>query len=419
MSPSKNRPYKDASLDTSESTQAAQALDAPKKPQAIMTRRAALKAMLSFTAASAAVLGNPLRAFAKPSASTETLNALSDAEKKVEETEKKLEAISDEFVKLSQQLDETVGKIEAVQTKIDAKQKEIDDKQKEIDKKQAELEKKQAQLGDRISQDYKTGTTDFLSVLLNSSSFEALTSNIFYMGKINASDEQLINEVKDAKAELEEDKAALEADKAELESQKAQLESLKAEQAEQVAAVQAKQQEASDLLASQSAEVQKLIEKRDAEILAAAEEEKRQREAAAKAAAAAQGTATVDFSSMSEKSAAIVSSTYTVGSPGGGLCAMWVSMVYQAAGLGYPGGNANNMYANFCTSSNKADLVPGMIIAVSTHSGTVMGRIYGHVGIYIGDGVVRHNIGYIATSSLDDWISEYGTLVTPRWGWAA
>lgn len=418
MSPSKNRLHTGALSNSNEAVSQDSTVN-PQKTTSTLSRRDVILAGLGFITASAFALSHPLQAFATPSASEETLSALSAAEKAVKETEAKLETISKEFVALSQELDKTIAKIEGVQKKIDAKQAEIDKKQAQIDKKQAELEKKQEQLGDRISQDYKTGSTDFLSVVLNSSSFEALTSNIFYMGKINASDEALINEVKDAKAELEQDKAELVADKEELEAQKAELEELKATQTTQVEAVQAKQQEASDLLASQSAEVQSLIEKRDAEILAAAEEEKRQREAAAKAAAAAQGGTTVDFSNMSEKSAAIVSCTYTVGSPGGGLCAMWVSMVYQAAGLGYPGGNANNMYANFCTSSDKSDLVPGMIIAVSTHSGTVMGQIYGHVGIYIGDGVVRHNIGSIATDSLDDWIAEYGTLVTPRWGWAA
>lgn len=116
---------------------------------------------------------------------------------------------------------------------------------------------------------------------------------------------------------------------------------------------------------------------------------------------------------------AIVDASYRVGSPGSGLCAKWVSQVYQAAGFRYPGGNANDMYNNWCTSSDKADLKVGMIVAVSTHTRTgYMGQTYGHVGIYIGNGKVRENVGHIQETDLDRWIEYYGTTVPPKWGWA-
>ena len=320
----------------------------------------------------------------------------------------------------NQQLNDTVTKIETVQG-------QIDDKQKEIEAKQAELDDKQDQLSRRLSASYKTGSSDFLSVLFNSATFEELTSNLTYMGKINASDEQLIADVKQAKADLDQQKS-------ELEDQKSELEQLKGEQTQQLAAVQAKQDEATALVDSLSQDVKDLIAKRDQEILAAAEEERRQAEAAAAAAAAAKAaqqaaqsgsggggvTGSLSSASASTKGAAIVSACGRVGSPGVGLCAMWVSRVYNAAGLGYPGGNANNMYWNFCTSSNKGDLQPGMIVAVSTYAGgSSAGRTYGHVGIYVGNGTVMDNVGYIRTIGLDSWISSYGNIVTPRWGWAA
>ena len=306
-------------------------------------------------------------------------------------------------------------------------QGQIDDKQKEIEAKQAELDDKQDQLSRRLSASYKTGSSDFLSVLFNSATFEELSSNLAYMGKINASDEQLIADVKQAKADLDQQKA-------ELEDQKSELEQLKEEQTQQLAAVQAKQDEATALVDSLSQDVKDLIAKRDQEILAAAEEERRQAEAAAAAAAAAKAaqqaaqssgggggvTGSLSGAGASTKGAAIVSACGRVGSPGVGLCAMWVSRVYNAAGLGYPGGNANNMYWNFCTSSNKGDLQPGMIVAVSTYAGgSSAGRTYGHVGIYVGNGTVMDNVGYIRTIGLDSWISSYGNIVTPRWGWAA
>ena len=385
----------------------------------VMTRRAVFKAMLGVTVLGAAALGNPLRSRAAE-ATQETLDALDAAQQAHNDAQAKLDKISDQYVQLNQQLNDTVTKIEAVQG-------QIDDKQKEIEAKQAELDDKQDQLSRRLSASYKTGSSDFLSVLFNSATFEELSSNLAYMGKINASDEQLIADVKQAKADLDQQKA-------ELENQKSELEQLKGEQTQQLAAVQAKQDEATALVDSLSQDVKDLMAKRDQEILAAAEEERRQAEAAAAAAAAAKAaqqaaqssgggggvTGSLSGASASTKGAAIVSACGRVGSPGVGLCAMWVSRVYNAAGLGYPGGNANNMYWNFCTSSNKGDLQPGMIVAVSTYAGgSSAGRTYGHVGIYVGNGTVMDNVGYIRTIGLDSWISSYGNIVTPRWGWAA
>lgn len=382
-------------------------------PSGLMTRRAALKAMLGITAVTAGLVSSPLHALAAE-ASRETTEALNSAQAQLDEAQKKLDAISDEFVSLNEQLNDTVSQIEQVQASID-------DTQSQIEAKQADIADKQDVLASRISSSYKTGNADFLSLILNASSFEELSNNLFYLGKINASDEQLINDVKQAKAELD-------AQKAQLESQKADLEQLKEQQSQELAAVQAKQDEASAVVANLSDDVRALMEKRDAEVLAAAEEEKRQAaaaEAARKAAAASASSGssgvsgTINSGNASSKGQAIVNACYQVGSPGSGLCAMWVSQVYSRAGYGYPGGNANNMYWNYCTSSNKGDLQPGMIIAVSTWTGTSAGRIYGHVGIYIGGGMVMHNVGSIQTMGLDTWINTYGTTVTPRWGWAA
>lgn len=123
-----------------------------------------------------------------------------------------------------------------------------------------------------------------------------------------------------------------------------------------------------------------------------------------------------------EKGQRIVDATYSVSSPGAGWCAAWISMCYQSAGFGYPGGNANNMYWNFCHSSNRDELIPGMIIAVPSHTRTgYLGRRYGHVGIIIerdGQYFVRDNIGYINERTLDEWISYYGTSYIPQWGFA-
>ena len=105
----------------------------------------------------------------------------------------------------------------------------------------------------------------------------------------------------------------------------------------------------------------------------------------------------------------ILNAAYNTSSPGRNLCAKWVSRVYQNAGLGYLGGNANDMYRNYTFTSDIGKLKIGMIVAVesSSSSGSRMGRIYGHVGIYIGDGKVMESVGYKRVITLDNWISTY------------
>lgn len=104
----------------------------------------------------------------------------------------------------------------------------------------------------------------------------------------------------------------------------------------------------------------------------------------------------------------IVNAAFITPSPGPGWCAMWVSQVYQNAGLGYIGGNANDMYRNHTFTSDRSKLEVGMLVAVdSSSSGGQAGFIYGHVGIYIGDGKVIDNIGHIRVTTLDDWIATF------------
>lgn len=104
-------------------------------------------------------------------------------------------------------------------------------------------------------------------------------------------------------------------------------------------------------------------------------------------------------------------------SPGAGYCAAWVTNVFSNAGIGYWGGDACDQYRRFCKSSNLSQLKVGMIVAVSTHGHTQAGSIYGHVGIYVGNGLIMDNVGSIRTMSVHEWISYYSDRVAAKWGW--
>ena len=387
-----------------------------------ISRRRALQILLG---AQALAFASRTSAFAITQGDIDKTEAeLADAQARYDAVEEQLEEIASQYEALSIELADTLADIDDVNEQIRLTEEQIEQKE-------AELEEKRERLAKRVRSAYKAGGDEALSVILSAQSFEELGSNIYYLDKISANDRQLIEDVQRLKEELE-------AHRAELEEQKTSLEALRKKQEEQLSQMQAKQEEVQEILEGLDEDVQALIAKRDEEILQLAREreEQRKREEAARKAAeeaarkaaeqAAQGgnegaadqtSGNFADGSTSGSQARVIAACKSTESPGGGLCAMWVSMVFSNAGFAYAGGNANDMYNWWTTSSNRANLKPGMIVAVSTHSHTSAGRIYGHIGIYIGGGMMMDNIGYIRTISVNEWIRYYSTTVTPRWGW--
>lgn len=383
-----------------------------------LSRRTALKAL--FGAASAAVLfGLPARAHAAE-ATKETTDKLNAAQAQLDEVQAQLDSIANEYAALANKNAQTLNDIEGVQGQIDSTQTQIDEKK-------AELKKKRDDLSDRVSASYKSGGTNILSLLLASGSFEELVANAHYVEKINKSDRDAIEDIQTIQEELD-------TQKTELESQKADLEKLKDQQTAQMQDMQAKQQEVQTVLNGLSDDVKELMAQRDSEILAAAQAEEAARKAAAAAAAAANknnsysggsssgggsyAPGTPQQNAGSGKQQAVVNACYSTPSPGQNWCAAWVTNVFRNAGVGYFGGNACDMFNAWCYSSDRSALQVGMIVADSSHSGTgAPGLLYGHVGIYVGGGIVMSNEGPITSKSLDSFISFYGTGSGVRWGW--
>ena len=263
-----------------------------------------------------------------------------------------------------------------------------------------------------MSASYKAGPLSTLDLLLSSATFDEFTSNIYYLDKVTESDREMIDEVRQLKAELETQKAELETQKAELEEQKAELEELQEEQRAQLEEARAKQIESQELVDNLSAEVQELMEKRDAELLAAQQLAQQMQQQGGSRPSGGGNTVVSGSGSL----ARVINACYSTPSPGSGLCAAWVTNVFQNAGIGSFWGNADDMYYSWCTTST-SNIKPGMIIAVNSSPTSNAGRIYGHIGIYVGSNTVMHNIGYVASYSLSQWISVYGPLCTPLCGW--
>ena len=124
-----------------------------------------------------------------------------------------------------------------------------------------------------------------------------------------------------------------------------------------------------------------------------------------------------DYASAEQWQKDIVNACSRVSWPGASLCATWTSHVYAAAG--HPcSGNGNSVLghqgygASYYPSRATTDLSQikvGMLVSAQFGSNTAAGNTYGHVGIYIGDGMVMDSVNSgIRTISLSEWVSQNG-----------
>lgn len=125
-----------------------------------------------------------------------------------------------------------------------------------------------------------------------------------------------------------------------------------------------------------------------------------------------------NMASMSERQQAVVASCETTPWQGKGWCAAWVWQVFANAGEAAPGGDACDIANLYCTSDDLADLKPGMVVAVPSHPQSENGKIWGHVCIYVGEGMVMDNGGTSTRKMrLGPWAAWFGASHPAKWGW--
>ncbi len=108
----------------------------------------------------------------------------------------------------------------------------------------------------------------------------------------------------------------------------------------------------------------------------------------------------------------IVQAAQSTPSPGAGYCQKWVRQVYVNAGLeNVQYGSAYEAYQHCCVSQDMNNIPVGAAVY-----GTGV-RWAGHVGIYIGNGMVMDNVGQIKTQTLEEWLSWQHNTLDGRTGW--
>lgn len=92
-----------------------------------------------------------------------------------------------------------------------------------------------------------------------------------------------------------------------------------------------------------------------------------------------------------------------------GYCQAWVADVYQAVT-----GSRGSAHCALCAAEKWAVSQDFSKIQVGATVYGYSSSQFGHVGIYIGNGMVAHNIGEVKIEKLDEWIKKYKGFA---WGW--
>ncbi len=187
---------------------------------------------------------------------TEIRNQMSTIKKEVEELNTQISGYEDEIYDLTDKINEIAGNIEVAETEIEKAQKDLDEKEDLLEK--------------RLVASYKAGDTSYLDVLLTSDSLTSFLSNYYMIEEIAQFDTELIEEVKNTKAEIEQNKKDLEESKAGLEeikktqeAKKAELNAAKSQKNEKVSELSAEEKELQkqiDELKNHEASIKKKID---------------------------------------------------------------------------------------------------------------------------------------------------------------
>lgn len=145
----------------------------------------------------------------------------------------------------------------------DAAQKAMEDQQAKIDDANSQISDLQDKLGTRARNMYRNGSTSFVDFVLGAASFEEFTQNWDLLNKMNENDADMVDQTKTLREELQAAKDEF--------ARQEQIASAKAAEAKQIQNdVQAKVDQATELVSSLDAEAQELLQQEQAAAAAAA-----------------------------------------------------------------------------------------------------------------------------------------------------
>ncbi len=165
--------------------------------------------------------------FAYGTRSQEEVDADIDAkQQELDEGKEKVEELQGEMNEIQAEIDETQGSIDNVSSQIVSLQMEISENQKKLERKKEEIEVSIDNLNQRLRNMYKNGSIGFIDVILSSENVSDLITNVELVGKIYASDKDLVSKLEQEYQEIEEIQTALESQRGDLDAKMSELNAL-------------------------------------------------------------------------------------------------------------------------------------------------------------------------------------------------
>lgn len=203
------------------------------------------------------LLMNHVEVLAKSAEQEELENEKSKVDSQIKEAQEKQEQLEAEKSETMKTVESLITQISSVQKEVDELESKISDLQTEISSRERDIEQKEEEYNEqeklldaRIVALYKSGDTSYLDVLLTSSSITDFLAKYYMAEELINYDKELMQSIKQQKADIETEKAQLEADKKELdtslaqtEQKKTSLKSLKNEKEDYVAQLTAEEKE--------------------------------------------------------------------------------------------------------------------------------------------------------------------------------
>jgi murein DD-endopeptidase MepM/ murein hydrolase activator NlpD len=145
-------------------------------------------------------------------------------QKKQDELEAQKSATMKSVEDLIGKISESESEIDLLESKVNDLQAQIKSKERDIQQKEIEYTEQEKLLDKRLIAMSETGKTTYLDVFLTATSFTDMISKYSFASELVECDKQLIQDIKDQKAQIEKEKAELESDKKELDTSLAQSE---------------------------------------------------------------------------------------------------------------------------------------------------------------------------------------------------
>jgi cell wall-associated NlpC family hydrolase len=203
-------------------------------------------------------------------------------QEKLDEAKAHLDELNQQLMDKGEELNESQYQLDQIEQQIADTEAQISDLQTQIEEKQAELDEARSDLAERISDDYKAGPIQFLSIILNSQTFDEFVSHVYYADKVNEAEADAIKRVTSLKSELEDQQSQLEDQQAQLEEQETSQQEIVDKISEEKAEIEQQQADQQAYVDSLDSQVQEAL--RQEEEAAAAAAKQAQEEAAAEAA---------------------------------------------------------------------------------------------------------------------------------------